>query len=285
MNNEENLVKLKNGEYNINGKIFSETEIVKELTRWASENFVFRSNDVYLPNVPVPLFGYESIIKHTDLNPQEFIPKFGSISLSFLMYSAFMNGYEAGRMQEKSDMIETINKTIEDAKVEFVEKTKKETPKKKTPTGKRKTPVKKENNKEEIKEEKSEEVVKQSEIIYEKLLDETIKDSKLYDKEEVDKVNNESEEEITEIIIDSSKYKDGTYEKYISIIIEDVFKKYGFAVEDSEIKGFPTYILGEVLLEIEKAETINEKQDKVKQDFYNYFKEKHESLTKTNTTI
>jgi len=281
-----NTLDVKDFEYIIDGKVYNDKEIVDMMMDWATRYFIFRNNDVFLPEVPPALITDAFKEKYPELDTNKFIDKFGNIALKYLMYNAFLIGYEAGIANKSNEVDKQIEERVEESTIEEEKPIK----------SKRRASSKKEtiivDNSDKIEEETVDHIIDGDEIansIKEEL-------NKSESKEEV--IKDENKEEIPtskryiperiqidkNLVIDSSAYPDRTYEKFISSVIENKLHQYGMTPSDMLIKSFPTYILGEVLNEIENSDAINDDQVAVRTKFYNYVKDIHEDLTKINTT-
>ena len=263
-----NTLDIDEGQFIIDGKVYNDKEIIDRMMEWASKNFVFRVNDVFLPEVPEPLISYKVKEKHKELDIPTFIDKYGNFALKYLMYNAFILGYESGLNKGNNDHNEEVNHIVDDMI-----------------------------NKSEIKEKEEtvDKIINEEEIIT--TINEAIKPAKddfmnppVEDDEKEETVVPEPvplephKEEKTTLDLNSSSYPDRTYEKFITSVIEQKLHSYGMSPNDITIKGFPTFILGELLIEIEKADAINDDQKAIKDKFYNYIKDIHTEVTKVNTT-
>ena len=290
---------VKEFEYIIDGKVYNDKEIVEKMMEWATRYFVFRNNDVFLPEVPPALITDAFKEKYPELDTNKFIDKFGNIALKYLMYNAFLIGYEAGianKANETNKQIETMveeSEEVEDEKPIPAKPAAKRRPKKKTViidnSNKVEETVDQIIDGAEIANSIKEELNKSEEVINEETSNE----------DQLENITNITEDDIPtnvkrytpekiqvdrDLVIDSSAYPDRTYEKFISSVIENKLHQYGMTPSDMLIKSFPTYILGEVLNEIENSDAINDDQVAVRTKFYNYVKDIHEDLTKINTT-
>jgi len=283
-----NTLDVKDFEYIIDGKVYNDKEIVDMMMDWATRYFIFRNNDVFLPEVPPALITDAFKEKYPELDTNKFIDKFGNIALKYLMYNAFLIGYEAGIANKSNEVDKQIEERVEESTIEE---------EKPIVHSKRRASSKKEtiivDNSDKIEEETVDHIIDGDEIansIKEEL-------NKSESKEEIIKDEDKEEEIPTSkryiperiqidknLVIDSSAYPDRTYEKFISSVIENKLHQYGMTPSDMLIKSFPTYILGEVLNEIENSDAINDDQVAVRTKFYNYVKDIHEDLTKINTT-
>jgi hypothetical protein len=283
-------INLKDDEYIINGKVMKDTDVVNEITHWALQNFIFRANDVYLPNIPAPLFGMNNIAKHNDLEVENFTKKYGNVSLKYLLYNAFITGYEAGIARGQNDASDYVDKNIEKIVNESEEK-KEVITKKKSSKTKTKNVVEDSlpENKDKVKQKEKEAIAESTKKDIKKKENEKKKNLDI--KEETNEENNEKKpftsyqyDENNRLIVSSNAYAMGSYEKYISMVIEKRIGIYGLQVDDL-YNNIQSYILAEVLIDINEADTVDANQEKVKQVFYDYFKNLQETTTKENTTV
>jgi len=293
-------IELKDNQYSIDGEVKLDVELVNEVSKWVTDNFIFRGNDIFLPNVPFPLSA-KNITKYKDLKVETFASKYGNVALKYLVYNIFLLGYEAGKEREKIDEKENIEKDID----EMIDKS---------------VPIKKvEKTKEEIKEDKiKEEVDEESKIetsTVSKDEDEIVEELKpteevfinkeeLISKEEEIEESEEDEEdenlvEVDEngkaihvffskdkkLVVKSSIYSNKTLEKVLCIAIEKRLNIYGITMDDIENtqSPVPSFILGEILIDIEEIQAVTDEQKETKDLFYNYFKNLQEKITKSNT--
>lgn len=270
MENSDNFVKLTENEYIIDGIKYNREDILKEITKWARENFIFRSNDVFLPNPPTPLFGSNTLVNHPSLKIENF-KAISGVSFHYLAYSIFLIGFDAGRNSFKSETAEFITKRIDEIadKAVYVptkvEKEGKEEDNKSSTT---------ENDIINSLEEKQNETNNKIDELRKLLEEGKIEPSPIIQ-------NDETENE--KLIINSNYYKPKTYEHFISSVIERKLSSFGMTVEDASTSNIPTYIIGELLLEIKNQDAINNEQIEIRERFYNYFKNIQERLSKENT--
>ena len=92
-------------------------------------------------------------------------------------------------------------------------------------------------------------------------------------------------DENNHLIIDSKRYKLGSYEKFISTVVEDKLKEHGMTIDNIYTDNFPTYIIAEAALKVKDQDVINEDQVRVRDQFYSYLDDFRKSLTKKNTTV
>ncbi len=272
-------IQLKNGQYFVNGQVMNDVEIVDSMSDWARDNFIFRNNDVYLPNVPAPLLSANNLNEFEDIDVNKFSSKYGNYALKYLLYNAFLVGYKSGIEKANNDSIDLIHKEIDELSDKSIPAIRDDVDSKppKKPSKNTSSSKKKKKN---ITVKKEDDAVnnasnkKSSKDTYD--IEETVKEEEAPNTTVYDDENN--------LVISSSLYKDKSYQKYLSTIVEMVFDKYGMSVDDISTKNFPSYILGEAVIELEKADTINDEQEAIKDEFYGYLKSKLDSLTKDNTT-
>lgn len=321
---------IKENEFMIKDMIMSDTEVVDRLMQWASKYFIFRQNDVFLPEIPDDMvFPNVDVINHPEIKISSFRDKYGNFALKYLLYNAFISGYEAGKYKGSSDerdkLADQIGKIVEESKAKI-------------------RPIKNIFSSEPS--EEVEEEIKNHEEYLEKLAQEERNINEEFDNEEdellneledisFDEDNNSSNEKVDRLLnnlsndievdepiskyeedieeeisrpkkkrkkknflnrteevnsvedldLDPSSYPERTYEKFITTVIENKLHQHGMNPNDIKISSFPTFVLGEVLFEVEKADTINKEQEKIKNKFYNYLENLHERITKENTTV
>lgn len=277
-------IEVGDNQYIINGKAYSDAEIIEEMVNWTNRGFIFRANDVLLPHEIAPLFGASALQRHEDLSIPTFIQKFGSVSLKYLLYNAFLGGYDAGIARGKNDSNEYLDKTIENI---FNE-----------PSQHSEPVIKNEEKVVNIEPDINIEPDEKDSVV-EKAIN-TAKEfaSKFAkDKETIDNPSEIDDDENIEydrfhydangrLLISSNGYKLGTYEKFISTVIESRMNRYGMSVDDIyEKNGVPTYILAEAIMDVKDSDTVDEYQNEIKEIFHSYLESVHENLTKTNTTV
>ena len=270
-------IQLKNGQYFVNGQVMNDVEIVDSMSDWARDNFIFRNNDVYLPNIPAPLLSANNLNEFEDIDVNKFSSKYGNYALKYLLYNAFLVGYKSGIERANNDNIDLIHKEIDELSDKSIPVTRDDVDSKPPKKASKSTSSSK--RKKKIITVKEEDDVntsnkQSSKDTYD--IEETVKEEETYNTTIYDDYNN--------LVISSSVYRDKSYQKYLSTIVEMVFEKYGMTVDDMTTKNFPSYILGEAVIELEKADAINDEQEAIKDEFHVYLKSKLDSLTKDNTT-
>lgn len=116
-----NIIMNDNTKIKVAGIEFSEKELMEYLTKWVVESFIFKGNDVYLPEVPANIFMNDEEVKekYPNIDIENFKKYLGNASVQYLSYRLFITGYYAGLQQNiksESEVEEIIKDFFDDTK-------------------------------------------------------------------------------------------------------------------------------------------------------------------------
>jgi hypothetical protein len=280
-------IALEDNQYLINGTIYNDTEIVNIITKWCVDNFIFRANDVLMPERPSTLFDKSVLSAHEDLDLPKFINKFGSVSLKYLVYNIFLIGFESGKETSNNNLNETFLNQISEFSDEVtvnhkVMEEKNDNSSNSDASSSDHYTMEKSNASE------ISELFNESENSHEVLEEknnnlpdsETEKNDHYTMENPINAENSSVEKSYIEalkdddgnLVIDSNTYAMGTYSKFICLVIERKLSAYGMEVSDLNENKVPSFLLDDLIYEIDTQDAINSQQEMIRDEFKKFIK-------------